>query len=171
MDAVVAGSADGLSRGELNEEMSRIEKELRRRLPIGWSTSYQSLVREFVTQQGYSSHALERTLFVLEKREVIRFSGQKKVVHRCVSLFNRFGCVLSRYIQRWRMISDVRYLRFAHFLCCTDLMFSTLAVVYVIVTSIRFYDNLVYSRLQAASSSIVSQIYVNGYLRTQTSPA
>ena len=82
MDAVSAGSADGLSRGALNEEMGRIEKEIRRRLPIGWSTSYQSLVREFVTQQGYSSHALERTLFVLEKREIIRFSGQKKVVHR-----------------------------------------------------------------------------------------
>jgi hypothetical protein len=76
MDAVSAGSADGLSRGELNEEMTRIERELRRRLPVGWSTSYQSLVREFVTQQGYSSHALERTLFVLEKREVVRFSGQ-----------------------------------------------------------------------------------------------
>ncbi|KAF9498074.1 MCM-domain-containing protein [Pleurotus eryngii] len=82
MDAVSAGAADGLSRGEVNEEMTRIERELRRRLPVGWSTSYQSLVKEFVTQQGYSSHALERTLFVLEKREVIRFSGQKKVVHR-----------------------------------------------------------------------------------------
>lgn len=82
MDAVSAGSADGMSRGELNEEMSRIEKELRRRLPIGWSTSYQSLVREFVTQQGYSNHALERMLYILEKREIIRFSGQKKVVHR-----------------------------------------------------------------------------------------
>ena len=76
MDAVVAGSADGLSRGELNEEMSRIEKELRRRLPIGWSTSYQSLEKEFVSKGGYSGHALERTLFILEKREVIRFSGQ-----------------------------------------------------------------------------------------------
>ena len=76
MDAVSAGSVDGLSRGELNDEMGRIEKELRRRLPVGWSTSYQSLVREFVTNQNYSSHALERTLFVLEKREVIRFSGQ-----------------------------------------------------------------------------------------------
>ena len=82
MDAVSAGSVEGLSRGALNEEMNKIEKEIRRRLPIGWSTSYQSLVREFVTQQGYSSHALERTLFILEKREVIRFSGQKKVVHR-----------------------------------------------------------------------------------------
>ena len=85
MDAVSAGSADGLSRGELNEEMTRIEKELRRRLPIGWSTSYQSLVREFVTQQGYSSHALERTLFIMEKREIIRFSGQ--VSFFCSSTF------------------------------------------------------------------------------------
>ncbi|KAH8835924.1 MCM-domain-containing protein [Flagelloscypha sp. PMI_526] len=82
MDAVSAGSADGLSRGELNGEMSRIEKELKRRLPVGWSTSYQSLVKEFVTQQGFSSHSLERTLFVLEKKEIIRFSGQKKHVHR-----------------------------------------------------------------------------------------
>lgn len=82
MDAVSAGSIDGMSRGELNEEMGRIEKELRRRLPVGWSTSYQSLVREFVTQQGYSNHALERTLYILEKREIVRFSGQKKVVHR-----------------------------------------------------------------------------------------
>lgn len=82
MDAVSAGSADGLSRGELNEEMTRIESELKRRLPVGWSTSYQSLVREFVNNQGNSSHALERTLFVMEKKELIRFSGQRKVVHR-----------------------------------------------------------------------------------------
>ncbi|VDB93515.1 unnamed protein product [Peniophora sp. CBMAI 1063] len=82
MDAVSAGSVEGLSRGELNQEITRIEKEIRRRLPVGWSTSYQSLVKEFVSGQGFSQHALERTLFVLEKREVIRFSGQKKVVHR-----------------------------------------------------------------------------------------
>lgn len=83
MDAVAAGSADGLSRGELNEEMSRIERDIRRRLPLGWTTTYATLSKEFVTQQGYSSHALERTLYILEKREVIRFSGQKKVIHRC----------------------------------------------------------------------------------------
>lgn len=82
MDAVSAGSVDGLSRGELNEEMTRIERDLRRRLPVGWSTSYQSLVKEFVGQQGYSSHALERTLFMLEKREVIRFSGQVRIQHQ-----------------------------------------------------------------------------------------
>ena len=76
MDAVSAGSGDGLSRGALNEEMGRIEKEMKRRLPVGWSTSYQGLVKVFVNEQGYSSHALDRILFVLEKREVIRFSNQ-----------------------------------------------------------------------------------------------
>jgi DNA replication licensing factor MCM5 len=82
MDAVSAGQVDGMTRTELNDEIDKIEKELKRRLPIGWSTSYQSLVREFVAQQGYSQHALEKCLYVLEKREVVRFSGQKKVVHR-----------------------------------------------------------------------------------------
>lgn len=83
MDAVSAGSAEGLSRGELNEEIVAIERDVRRRLPIGWSTSYQALVKEFVTKGGYSSHALERTLYIMEKREIIRFSGQ---VRCCVEL-------------------------------------------------------------------------------------
>ncbi|CAE6514261.1 unnamed protein product [Rhizoctonia solani] len=82
MDAVAAGSSDGLSRGELNEEVTKIDKELRRRLPVGWSTSYQSLVKEFVNQQGFSNHALERALFILEKREVIRYTAQRKVINR-----------------------------------------------------------------------------------------
>lgn len=80
MDAVSAGSVEGLTRGELNDEVEKIEREVRRRLPIGWSTSYQSLVREFVTMQGYSGHALERTLFIMEKREIIRFSGQVRLL-------------------------------------------------------------------------------------------
>ena len=75
MNAVAAGSADGLSRGELNDEMVNLEKQLITRLPMGWSTSYQALVKEFVTNKGYSLHALERTLYVMEKRELIRFSG------------------------------------------------------------------------------------------------
>lgn len=82
MDAVQAGNIEGMTRGELMEEINKVEADIRRRLPIGWSTSYASLVREFVQQQGYTAHALERTLFILEKREVIRFSSQKKTVHR-----------------------------------------------------------------------------------------
>jgi len=103
MDAVVAGSADGLSRGELNEEMSRIERDIRRRLPLGWTTTYATLIKEFVTQQGHSNHALERTLYILEKREVIRFSGQKKVIHRCVVHAVQFGYRLT-FLQNWCLI-------------------------------------------------------------------
>jgi DNA replication licensing factor MCM5 len=84
MDAVSVGSVEGLSRGQIHEEMTAIEKELRKRLPVGWTTSYQSLVKEFVNNQGYSAHALERTLFVLEKSEVIKFQGQRKVICRSV---------------------------------------------------------------------------------------
>jgi DNA replication licensing factor MCM5 len=83
MDAVTTGSnVEGLTRSELRDELEKIEKELRRRLPIGWSTSYQSLVKEFVRGQGYSMHALERTLFYLEKSDVIQYANQKKVVRR-----------------------------------------------------------------------------------------
>ena len=57
MDAVQAGSIEGMTRGELMEEVEKVERDIRRRLPIGWSTSYQALVREFVTQQGYTQHA------------------------------------------------------------------------------------------------------------------
>ncbi|KIJ54186.1 hypothetical protein M422DRAFT_241437 [Sphaerobolus stellatus SS14] len=64
MDAVSAGNAEGLSRGQLNEEMNRIERDLRRRLPGGWSMSYQSFVKEFVSQQGYSAHAHWNGLFM-----------------------------------------------------------------------------------------------------------
>lgn len=71
-----------MTRADLNEEIEKIERDIRRRLPIGWSTSYASLVREFVNQQGYSQHSLERTLMVLDRREVIRFSNQRKTLHR-----------------------------------------------------------------------------------------
>lgn len=36
------------------EEMNKVENDIRRRLPIGWSTSYASLVKEFVQTQGYT---------------------------------------------------------------------------------------------------------------------
>lgn len=82
MDAVSAGSVEGLTKGELMDEVNKVERDIRRRLPIGWNTSYAVLVKEFVTQQGYSSHALERALYIMEKREVIRFTNSKRTVTR-----------------------------------------------------------------------------------------
>ena len=42
MDAVQAGSVEGMTRGELMEEVEKIERDLRRRLPIGFSCAFSS---------------------------------------------------------------------------------------------------------------------------------
>lgn len=95
MDAVTTGSnVEGLNRSQLKEEMEKIHKEILTRLPVGWSTSYQSLVKEFVRNQGYSVHALERTIFALEKSDVLRYASQKKVIRRCVVCCSRCGVKL-----------------------------------------------------------------------------
>ena len=75
MNAVSAGSADGMTRGGLNEEMQLLEEDIKRRLPVGWSCSYQALYNDYVIKKAFSAHAVERTLFVMEKRDIIRFSG------------------------------------------------------------------------------------------------
>ncbi|KAI5461359.1 MCM2/3/5 family-domain-containing protein [Mariannaea sp. PMI_226] len=80
MDAVNQGSNQG-SR-ELNEEVNRIEVELKRRLPIGWSTSLATLRREMVEGKGYSEQALNRALMILQRRDTIGFRNQGAQVYR-----------------------------------------------------------------------------------------
>lgn len=80
MDAVNQGSSQG-SR-ELNEEVARVEAELRRRLPIGWSTSLATLRREMVEGKGFSEAALNRALMILQRRDTIMFRNQGAQVYR-----------------------------------------------------------------------------------------
>lgn len=80
MDAVNQGSNQG-SR-ELNEEVNRLEAELKRRLPIGWSTSLASLRREMVEGKGYSEQSLNRALMILQRRDTIMFRNQGAQVYR-----------------------------------------------------------------------------------------
>jgi DNA replication licensing factor MCM5 len=80
MDAVTQGEGQGSK--ELMEETSKVEDELRRRLPIGWSTSLATLRREFVEGRGYSEGALNRALNVLTRRDAIQIRGQGSQVYR-----------------------------------------------------------------------------------------
>ncbi|KAK4237985.1 MCM2/3/5 family-domain-containing protein [Achaetomium macrosporum] len=80
MDAVSQGSNQG-SR-ELNEEVARVEAELKRRLPIGWSTSLATLRREMVEGKGFSEAALNRALMILQRRDTIMFRNQGAQVYR-----------------------------------------------------------------------------------------
>ncbi|KAI1812337.1 MCM2/3/5 family protein [Poronia punctata] len=80
MDAVNQGSNMG-SR-ELNEEASRVEAELKRRLPIGWSTSLASLRREMVESKGFSEQSLNRALMIMQRRDTIMFRNQGSQIYR-----------------------------------------------------------------------------------------
>lgn len=80
MDAVNQGSNQG-SR-ELNDEVTRIELELKRRLPIGWSTSLATLRREMVEGKGYSEQGLNRALMFMQRRDTIMFRNQGAQVYR-----------------------------------------------------------------------------------------
>lgn len=80
MDAVNQGN--NVMSKELNEETNKLEEELKRRLPIGYSTSLAGLKREFVQGKGYSEQSLNRALLVLQRRETVTLRAQGSLVHR-----------------------------------------------------------------------------------------
>jgi DNA replication licensing factor MCM5 len=88
MDAVTqGGGATGKGGGgsgnqELMAEVGRVEEELRRRLPVGWSTSLATLRREFVDGRGYSEQALNRALVIMQRRETVQFRAGGSQVYR-----------------------------------------------------------------------------------------
>lgn len=80
MDAVNQGSNQGSK--ELNDEVSRLEGELKRRLAVGWGTGLARLRREMVEQKGYSEQALNRTLMIMQRRGIVMFRNQGATVYR-----------------------------------------------------------------------------------------
>ncbi|KNG88345.1 DNA replication licensing factor MCM5 [Aspergillus nomiae NRRL 13137] len=80
MDAITQGEGQGSK--EMMEEVSKIEDELKRRLPIGWSTSLATLRREFVDGRGYTEQALNRALMVLQRRDTVRIRSGGSQVYR-----------------------------------------------------------------------------------------
>ena len=76
------GGGVGQGSKELLEETSRVEDELKRRLPIGWSTSLATLKREFVGGRGYSEAALGRALVVMQRRETVQMRNGGSQVYR-----------------------------------------------------------------------------------------
>ncbi|CCE93768.1 MCM DNA helicase complex subunit MCM5 TDEL_0G04010 [Torulaspora delbrueckii] len=84
MDAASQDPIGGMN-GNTNimAEIRRIEQDLKRRLPIGWSTSYQTLRREFVDTNRFSQNALDKAIYALEKHETIQLRYQGQNIYRC----------------------------------------------------------------------------------------
>ncbi|KAH3659421.1 hypothetical protein OGATHE_006305 [Ogataea polymorpha] len=80
MDAVHEGNSDN---AQITSEIHKIESEIKRRLPLGWSTSYATLRRQFVEKGSYSLAALEKALNILERKETIQLRHQRSNVFRC----------------------------------------------------------------------------------------
>lgn len=74
------GSSQGSK--ELNDEVNKLEEELKKRLPIGWSTSLATLTREIVEGKGYTQQALNRALVVLQRRDTITIRNQGSQIYR-----------------------------------------------------------------------------------------
>jgi DNA replication licensing factor MCM5 len=80
MDAVTQGEGQGSK--DLMEASSKIEDELKRRLPIGWSTSLATLRREFVEGKNYTEQALNRALVVLQRRDTVQIRSGGSQIYR-----------------------------------------------------------------------------------------
>jgi DNA replication licensing factor MCM5 len=80
MDAITQGEGQGSK--DLMESASKIEDELKRRLPIGWSTSLATLRRDFVDSKGYTEQALNRALVVLQRRDTIQIRSGGSQIYR-----------------------------------------------------------------------------------------
>ncbi|KAK5161614.1 minichromosome maintenance protein 5 [Oleoguttula sp. CCFEE 6159] len=81
MDAVTQGEGAQGSK-ELMEEVGKVEEELRRRLPIGYTASLATLKRQFVDERGYSEGALNRALVVLQRRDTVQIRHGGSQVYR-----------------------------------------------------------------------------------------
>ncbi|KAM9894990.1 hypothetical protein OXX79_008354 [Metschnikowia pulcherrima] len=84
MNAVDQGVQSGnmMATGKFAEQIKAVEIELRRRLPIGWSTAYRTLRRELVENGKISVEALDKALHIMERHEVIRFRHQRQNILR-----------------------------------------------------------------------------------------
>lgn len=84
MNAVDQGIQSGslMSTGKFAEQIKIVEHELRRRLPIGWSTAYKTLRREIVESGKATPEALDKALHIMERHEVIRFRHQRQNILR-----------------------------------------------------------------------------------------
>lgn len=81
--SAINGSEGSVDNAELVKQTAKIESEIRRRLPMGWTANIATLRRQYVEQGSYSLESLERALSNLERREVIAYRAARSVVLRC----------------------------------------------------------------------------------------
>jgi DNA replication licensing factor MCM5 len=80
MDAVNNGTSE--VRQDLSDKVSQIEEEIKKRIPVGFSANYRALVDHFVANRGFNERALERAVWILERKEVVQVRNQRQKIYR-----------------------------------------------------------------------------------------
>ena len=80
MDAVNNGASE--VRQDLAEKAGQIEEEIKKRIPVGFSANYRALVDHFVGHRGFTERALDRAIWILERKEVIQLRNQRQKIYR-----------------------------------------------------------------------------------------
>ncbi|KAG7200078.1 hypothetical protein KM043_000524 [Ampulex compressa] len=84
LDAAMSGSlagAEGFTSEEDHEMLSRIEKQLKRRFPIGNQVSEQNIVKDFV-KQAYPERAIYKVIHTMIRRGELQHRMQRKMLYR-----------------------------------------------------------------------------------------
>ena len=71
-----------MTRPDLIQEMDRVEKVIRQRVPIGASISYRTLVNEMVSNKGFAEASVNRALEIMVQQEKFLLKNQRKVLLR-----------------------------------------------------------------------------------------
>jgi DNA replication licensing factor MCM5 len=72
---------EGVSGGKFVEEVQRAESFIRRRLPIGSSTTEDRLKKELLSQE-FSQNAINRAIYLLIQKEVLAHSDRRLKIMR-----------------------------------------------------------------------------------------
>ncbi|KOC64709.1 DNA replication licensing factor Mcm5 [Habropoda laboriosa] len=84
LDAAMSGSlagVEGFTSDEDHEMLSRIEKQLKRRFPIGNQVSEQNIVKDFI-KQAYPERAIYKVIHTMIRRGELQHRMQRKMLYR-----------------------------------------------------------------------------------------
>ncbi|XP_047353156.1 DNA replication licensing factor Mcm5-like [Vespa velutina] len=84
LDAAMSGSlagAEGFTSEEDHEILSRIEKQLKNRFPIGNQVSEQNIVNDFLKQK-YPERAIYKVIHTMIRRGELQHRMQRKMLYR-----------------------------------------------------------------------------------------
>lgn len=83
MAAIISGhTIDGIMRPEAIKEIERIERDIKKRISVGSSINYNSLIKDFSETNSYSETSVFKAIDIMVKQGKLSFQKQKNILIR-----------------------------------------------------------------------------------------